>query len=161
LLGEEVAPQGVQFFNKPPHIGTMTPPHQDGFYFCLVPNEATTVWIALDDIDSENGALHYWKGSHTKGVLDHTASHVLGFSQGLASSPKNNLEGETICHVDRGGCLIHHSLMVHAAGPNRSERPRRALGLVYYGRSAQLDAEAYRRYQESVAEQQSKINRSV
>jgi phytanoyl-CoA hydroxylase len=161
LLGEKVAPQGVQFFNKPPHIGTATPPHQDGYYFCLVPNEAITVWIALDAIDSENGALVYWKGSHKKGVLDHNASYVLGFSQGLVNSPQKGLEGETVCHVSRGGCLIHHSLMVHAAGPNTSARARRALGLVYYGESAQLDTDAYRRYQESVAEQQSRINRNA
>jgi len=153
LLGQKAVPQEIQFFNKPPHIGSATPPHQDGYYFCLVPNEAATVWIALDDIDSENGALHYWKGSHKKGVLDHTASYVLGFSQGLGNSSREGLEGETICHVKRGDCLIHHSLMVHAAGPNISSRSRRALGLVYYGESAQLDPEARRRYRESVAEQ--------
>jgi phytanoyl-CoA hydroxylase len=161
LLGEKVSPNSIQFFNKPPRTGMATPPHQDGYYFCLVPNEAVTVWIALDDIDSENGALHYWKGSHKKGVLDHNASYVLGFSQGLANFPEKGLEGETVCHVKRGGCLIHHSLMVHAAGPNTSERSRRALGLVYYGESARLDAEAYRRYQESVAEQRSRINGDV
>jgi phytanoyl-CoA hydroxylase len=161
LLGERVVPQSIQFFNKPPRTGMATPPHQDGYYFCLVPNEAITVWIALDDINSENGALHYWKGSHKKGVLDHTASYVLGFSQGLANSPEKGLEGETVCHVKRGGCLIHHSLMVHAACPNTSERSRRALGLVYYGESARLDAEAYRRYQESVMEQRSRVNGNV
>lgn len=70
LLGEKVVPRDIQFFNKPPNIGSATPPHQDGYYFCLVPNEAATVWIALDDIDSENGALHYWKRSHKKGLLN-------------------------------------------------------------------------------------------
>ena len=64
LLQDEVIPKNVQFFSKPPGVGKATPPHQDGYYFCLEPNEALTVWIALDDIDEENGALHYVKGSH-------------------------------------------------------------------------------------------------
>jgi hypothetical protein len=47
--------------------------------------------------------------------------------------------------------------MVHSAGPNRSPRPRRALGLVYFAKSAQVDSEAMRRYQESVSMQQKAI----
>jgi phytanoyl-CoA hydroxylase len=152
LLQQRVIPQSIQFFNKPPRIGTATPPHQDGYYFCLVPNEALTVWIALDDIDRENGALHYWKGSHKRGVLQHSASHVLGFSQGLTE--QTDLGEETICSVKRGDCLIHHSLMVHAAGPNPSQRSRRAVGLTYYSECARIDAAAQSRYQESVLSQQ-------
>ena len=40
LLGQPVASQGVEWFNKPAGSGKSTPPHQDGFYFCLVPDEA-------------------------------------------------------------------------------------------------------------------------
>jgi phytanoyl-CoA hydroxylase len=157
LLEEKVIPQSIQFFNKPPLTGTPTPPHQDGYYFCLVPNEALTVWIALDDINEENGALHYWKGSHEKGVLPHGASRVLGFSQGLNVASIEEVGGEAICGAKRGDCLIHHALMVHSASPNRSPRTRRALGLVYYAESAKLDPAAWRRYQDSVQVQQKGI----
>lgn len=157
LLEENVIPQSIQFFNKPPFIGPATPPHQDGYYFCLVPNEALTVWIALDDVNEENGVLHYWKGSHKKGVLPHGASRVLGFSQGLNVESMKNVGTETICSAKRGDCLIHHSLTVHSAGPNRSARTRRALGLVYYAESAKVDPEALRRYQDSVQAQQKDI----
>lgn len=152
LLEQRVIPQSISFFNKPPGTGTATPSHQDGYYFCLVPNEALTVWIALDDINDENGTMHYWKGSHKRGVLAHTESRVLGFSQGLANAPPDVGE-ETVCDVKRGGCLIHHSLMIHAAGSNTSQRSRRAVGLVYYGESARVDTDAQKRYQESVARQ--------
>src|SRR5690348_13616274 len=109
LLEENVIPQSIQFFTKPPFIGTATPPHQDGYYFCLIPNEALTAWIALDDTNEENGVLHYWKGSHKKGVLPHGASQVLGFSQGLNVASLKDLGTETICSAKRGDCLIHHS----------------------------------------------------
>jgi len=39
LLEGKLIPQSIQLFNKPPRKGTATPPHQDGFYYCLVPNE--------------------------------------------------------------------------------------------------------------------------
>src|SRR5690242_18226419 len=44
LLGDEAVPQTVEYFDKPPLIGTPTPPHQDGYYFCLRPSEAVTLW---------------------------------------------------------------------------------------------------------------------
>jgi len=157
LLNEKVVPEGISFFNKPPRQGTPTPPHQDGFYFCIVPNEALTVWIPLDDVDEENGAIHYWKRSHRGGVLPHNASQVLGFSQGLAANAQASWGEETVCRVKRGDCLIHHSLMVHSAGPNSSHRTRRAIGVVYYGESAKIDPQAERRYQESVLMQQKSL----
>ena len=40
LLGDNVVPQELEWFNKPPRIGNFTPPHQDGYYFMLEPNEA-------------------------------------------------------------------------------------------------------------------------
>src|SRR5207244_2377907 len=69
LLGEEVAPQTLEYFDKGPRIGKPTPAHQDGYYFCLTPNHAVTLWIALDDCDAENGCMSYVIGSHKKGVI--------------------------------------------------------------------------------------------
>lgn len=156
LLRDAVVPESknkIQLFNKPPDWGKATPPHQDGYYFCLVPNEAATVWIALDDIDDENGALGYIRGSHKKGVLPHDASQVLGFSQGLTAGARLELGEEVICRVNRGDVLVHHSLTVHFAGANTSRRSRRAIGLVYYAQKAKLDEEAFRRVLESLERQ--------
>ena len=147
LLQDKTIPKVSQFFSKPPGYGKPTPPHQDGYYFCLVPNEAVNVWIAMDDVDEDNGALHYVKGSHKKGVLPHSPSHVLGFSQGLMAGGAN-LGEEVTCRAKRGDTLIHHSLMVHSAGANNSQRRRRALGLVYYAQRAKVDEQALRRYKE-------------
>src|SRR5215467_2320884 len=105
LIGP-VVPQHGEFFDKPPRAGKATPPHQDGFYFCLEPNSACTVWIPLEPVDEENGALTYVRGSHRHGVLDHAASSVLGFSQAL----KGNLDGtaeHVICPVRPGDVLAH------------------------------------------------------
>src|ERR1700733_8862322 len=40
LLADKVIATELQWFDKPPHKGKATPPHQDGYYFMLEPNEA-------------------------------------------------------------------------------------------------------------------------
>ena len=154
LLEDKAVAQSLELFIKPPRVGTPTPPHQDGFYFCLEPNVALTAWLALDDMDDENGTLHYVAGSHKMGVLDHDASQVLGFSQGLVERDLTGLGREVSLCRRRGDLLVHHSLTIHRAGGNPSTRLRRALAMVYYGANAKLDPDAYQRYQESVQMQQ-------
>ncbi len=151
LIGP-VSPQQAEFFDKPPHKNKPTPPHQDGFYFCIRPNVACTVWVPLDAAGEDNGALSYIRGSHRLGVLPHNASSVLGFSQGLAGDPDNFGE-RVLCPAKPGDVLVHHSLTIHMAGGNPSVRHRRTLGFVYYSAAAELDQEAYDRYQSSLKAQ--------
>ncbi len=153
LLIGPVVPQHGEFFDKPPRKSKETPAHQDGYYFSLKPNLACTVWIPLDSVDEENGALTYVRGSHRKGVLDHGASSILGFSQGLTGElPK--AEDHVICTAQPGDVLVHHSLTIHYAGANRSEsRRRRSIAYVYFSASAQRDEEAWERYQSSLKRQ--------
>jgi phytanoyl-CoA hydroxylase len=152
LIGP-VVPQQGEFFDKPPRTGKGTPPHQDGFYFCLSPNSACTVWLPLDPVDEENGALTYVRGSHRRGVLEHAASSVLGFSQSL----KGNLDrtaDHVICPVQPGDVLVHHSLTIHYAGNNRSQtRRRRSIAYVFFSASAKRDEAAWERYMASLARQ--------
>ena len=153
FLGDDVVTQGAEYFNKPPGLGKATPPHQDGYYFCLVPNQAVTFWIALDDVDEENGCLRYVRGSHRDGVRPHGASQVLGFSQGLQDWGPADEERETMCILKPGDVLAHHPLTVHRADANTSARSRRAMGLVYFAAGAQVDPAAQQRYQESLTQQ--------
>jgi phytanoyl-CoA hydroxylase len=153
LLGDDVIPMDIEHFDKPPQIGTPTPPHQDGYYFCLTPNEAVTLWVALDDCDEENGCLGYIKGSHKRGIIEHSPSGVVGFSQGLKKEIWNKKDVVS-CPVKAGDCLAHHSVTIHFAGANRSEnRHRRSLGFTYYSVHTKRDEEAFARYKASVAEQ--------
>ena len=205
-LGGDVIGQNLQFFNKPTAIRVRddttdpvsganerhhtalqlrlrsrpTPPHQDGSYFHLEPCLALTGWLALDDADERNGALHYAHGSHRmaernaerypNGLLEHEPSGVLGFSrrlpegvfqQHVSGSSNNNGTGvrmsdwEPTCMVAAAGDLVaHNAQMVHWAGANRCTRPdrqRRAVGFIYYARCAQHDADAAAAYQARIA----------
>jgi phytanoyl-CoA hydroxylase len=153
LMGEPVVPQGVEWFNKPPKIGKPTPPHQDGFYFMLEPNEALTFWLALDPVNEENGCLRYVSGSHRTGVRPHARTSVLGFSQGVSKFSPEDRAAEVAVPAEPGDMLIHHSLTIHRAGNNPTERHRRSLGLVYYAQRAHVDKEKSAAYQKQLSEE--------
>ena len=96
LVEGEPVLAGVETFNKPAKIGSGVPPHQDNAYFCRMPPDALTVWIAMDAATLENGPIYYLKGSHTSGVSPHRASGVAGNSMGLARMPDHE-KSEVFC----------------------------------------------------------------
>lgn len=141
LLGGAVNPQYCQLFNKPARVGIQTPPHQDAYYIPLEPNEALTMWLALNDVDEENGCLRYVPGAHKKGVRPHQASNVYGFSQGITNFGKTDFKNEVACPAAIGDVVVHHWSMVHRADPNPSNRERWGLGSVFYRSDAKTDEE--------------------
>lgn len=156
LLDDEVRPINMQYFNKPAGMGRATPPHQDGYYFHLAPCEAVTGWLALDDVDEENGCIHYVRGSHrADGFRPHGRTGVLGFSQGITDFGNENDQTNAVAFPGCAGTfLMHHARTIHWAGPNRAtNRSRRAIGFIYYAKRAQEDVAAREAYQKALDEQ--------
>ncbi len=61
LFGRRVLP--FQTLNFP--VGTQQPPHIDAFFFSSDPaGYMCGVWVALEDMDMDNGPLVYYPGSH-------------------------------------------------------------------------------------------------
>lgn len=148
LLEEEVIGKTIEYFNKPAKIGKATPPHQDGYYFMLNPVSAVTMWMALEDVDQENGWVSYVQGSHLKGMRPHSKTETIGFSQGIPDfGLKEDMENEVFFPTQPGDLLIHHALTIHRASPNTSpNRSRKAMGLIYFGASAREDLAAKEAY---------------
>ena len=118
----------MQLFEKHPGISKPTRSHQDNGYFNLTPADAFTVWIALDDIDEENGCLYYAPGSHLRPTQNHSRfssnttfrvrSGVPGLSLCLHEHPD---ETDSVVPVKKGDVLIHHCNTIHRAGKNSSK----------------------------------------
>lgn len=151
VLGEPVKPVNLQYFNKPPG-GQATPPHQDGYYFKLKPNHAVTMWLALEEVDKENGYVSYVQGSHHYGLRHHGKSGVLGFSQQMLDfGTPHDLENTVSFPAEAGDLLAHHSLTIHKAEANSSKnRTRRVLGFIYYAESSKEDKAAVKAYKEQL-----------
>ena len=147
LLGCSAVGKELEWFNKVPRESRETPPHQDGYYFMIEPQEALTMWIALDDCDEENGCLRDVRGSHRRGLRPHVRSAILGFSQGIPDYGPDDRASEVAIPAKSGDVLIHHSMTIHLAHANRSPRERRSLGMIYYSARAKQDVERLQAYQ--------------
>jgi len=155
LLEGPVAGQNMQYFNKPAKIGKPTPPHQDGYYFMLTPCEALTMWLALDEVDEENGCVRYVRGSNHLNIRSHGRTDTLGFSQGITDyGTDNDLANEVALAAKPGDLLVHHAMTIHRADGNQSEsRNRRAIGFIYYSQRAKIDTKAHAAYQKKLSEE--------
>jgi phytanoyl-CoA hydroxylase len=146
LLDHEVRGVNMQYFNKPPGVGRPTPAHQDGYYFMLAPNEAVTMWLALEDVDEETGCVRYVRGSHDDGLRPHGQTETLGFSQGLSDYGPRDSAREIAFPAQPGDLLAHHALTIHRADANRStNRSRQAIGFIYYSTAAKESDEKQER----------------
>jgi phytanoyl-CoA hydroxylase len=147
LLADEGVPKHVEWFNKCARIGKETPPHQDGYYYRIDPNEGTHFWMALDPVDEGNGCIRYVVGSHRKGLREHQRSTAtLGFSQKLADYNEADEALAKPMIMQPGDLLVHHTLTIHRADPNTSDRPRRAMAMVYYAARAKPDHQSIAEY---------------
>ncbi|MHA1547521.1 MAG: phytanoyl-CoA dioxygenase family protein [Alphaproteobacteria bacterium] len=155
VLDEPVRPVNMQYFNKPPGIGKPTPPHQDGFYFHLTPNHALTIWVALEDVEPEQGCVSYVQGSHKHGMRWHARTQTLGFSQGMVDFGTAHDRAYTVSFPCKAGHLIaHHSLTIHwADGNTTTDRSREAMGGIYYAASCGENERAKEAYQAQLTAQ--------
>lgn len=126
LMGIEPLLCTDQIFMKPPKFGSAKPYHQDNAYFlCSPPDHVITAWIALDDVDAENGCLRYIDGSHREGILPHDP--VPGEPHNKAPRPELiDLKRESLAIVKKGGVVFHHGETLHTSHRNESDRWRRA-----------------------------------
>jgi phytanoyl-CoA hydroxylase len=126
LMGVEPLLFSDEIFMKPPRFGSAKPYHQDNIYLkCTPADHVINGWIALDDVDAENGCLRYIDGSHKEGLLPHDP--VPGEPHNLAPAPHLiDLKRESLAIVRKGGVVFHHSETLHTSHRNESDRWRRA-----------------------------------
>ena len=148
LVNSRPLVSGVELFAKPALVGSIVPYHQDNAYFTLVPPDAVTCWIALDDSTLQNGCVFYARATHLQGLRPHCASHVQGNSMMAENPPAPPAIEEVPGILHRGGAILHHCEVLHRSEPNRSPRPRRGLLLVYRGSHCQTDPEGARSYRQ-------------
>jgi phytanoyl-CoA hydroxylase len=158
LLGEPAIADQPEWFNKPPGTNHVTPPHQDNYYFCLTPPSVLTIWLALDDVDAENGCLRYVAGSHLHGFRPHSRSRVLGFSQGISDYRADDFMREVAVPLRAGDAVAHLGMTIHRADANLSAaRHRRSFAMVFRGISCQRDEAAFDRYRAAAREQHQEL----
>lgn len=132
LLGPNVIGWGSHYFCKMPRDGKSVSWHQDASYWPLSRSKTVTVWLAIDDADTENGCMKFLPGSHRHGHLEYRES----------TSDEDNVLDQTVEEIERfgtpidvtlaaGEISIHSDLLLHGSEANHSDRRRCGLTLRY------------------------------
>ena len=147
LLDEEVYLDAVELHQKLPGA-SLTPPHQDNFYFCLENARSLTAYIPLNVQSELNGGLAVMVGSHLDD-LPHYSSDVVGFSSGIRETHLKSFESINYT-LNPGDISFHHCNIVHLAPPNRSKFPRVNIALRFKGVKDKVSETKYARYSKFV-----------
>jgi len=161
LLGAaEPQPVFDMLIYKEPGQLAETPWHQDFSYTrmpfapaaCAVPADAVLqFWLALDDVDEDNGCMHFVPGRHREPMLEHyVASGEPDYSQRLLAirDPQSQLDlrAAVACPLPAGGATVHTYGTPHYTSGNRTpDRPRRAYIFNFSTPAFHSDAVARRR----------------
>jgi len=133
LIGPDVILWGSQVFCKPAMTGREVPWHQDGQYWPIRPLATCSAWIAIDDVDAENGCMRFVPGSQASGsVYAHRISDREGIVLNQEIDPAQFDEGAARDDCLRAGQFsLHDVFLIHGSRANRSKR-RRAGFVVRY-----------------------------
>jgi phytanoyl-CoA hydroxylase len=114
---------------KPASTGGVNMWHQDAPYWpVLMPMTEVSAWVALDDVDEENGCMSMVPGSHQWGNQINFIHTLKAFGDMPEEFQGRKIEVKT-CPVKKGEVHFHHALTWHGSAANTSTRPRRAIAI--------------------------------
>jgi ectoine hydroxylase-related dioxygenase (phytanoyl-CoA dioxygenase family) len=117
--------------------GSYTPWHVDQFYWPMATEKSITAWIPLHAVPLENGPLSFSAGSQRIKI-----GRELEISD---ESEKKNAEQLKLSNLpidetpyDLGEVSFHLGFTFHRAGPNRTQRAREVMTVIYMDRDMRL-----------------------
>jgi len=129
----EVPVEGIEtwthMINKPPRHGHETPWHQDeAFWEETLGYHACGVWLALDDVDRDNGCMEFVPGSQRRGIVTHRHLYDDPMVSALVIDDVDPTEIVAV-PLRAGGATFHTQRTMHHTGPNLTDRTRRAYAI--------------------------------
>jgi phytanoyl-CoA hydroxylase len=129
LIGPNLMLWFTQFVTKMPDGNSGKsefPWHQDNGYIAIEPPTNVTLWIALDDVDTENGCVWIIPRSHLKGLLPHRKKNADSWFLEL----KVEGDGEPAI-MKAGEGVAFTGLTLHRSKLNHTNKARRAFFFEY------------------------------
>ena len=129
LDGEAIGLQ-TMFYWKPPGARGQDF-HQDDYYLRTEPNACIAAWMALDNIDEENGGLIVLPGSNTEDILEMCPTDTSQSFTDTAVQPPDQYV-EHLIEMEKGDLLFFHGRLIHGSRPNRSSTRFRKAFICHY-----------------------------
>ncbi len=125
---------GIRLFHdhallKMPNDSKPTPWHQDYPYWPMNESGAFSIWIALDDVDENNGCMMFVPKSQKIKNLRHV--DLVNPHDIFSEAGEADRNTAAIVRMKAGSCTFHDGLTFHYAHSNRTDKPRRALAIIY------------------------------
>lgn len=104
--------------------------HVDNPFWQFYSRQATSMWLALDDVTIQNGCMYFLPGTHKK-----TRFEAVRITANMNRLFEHYPEWATIDPVPAvmpaGSCSFHNALLAHSAGPNMTTSSRRAMVIIF------------------------------
>jgi len=132
-IGPNIICWSSTFFIKEANSPGFVSWHQDSTYWGLDPDDVITAWVALTEVDEENGFMQVIPGSHKIDQLPHLDT----FHKDNLLSRGQEISGEVdkskACGIplSMGEVSLHHIKLVHGSDANRSEDRRIGFAIRY------------------------------
>ena len=125
IIGKNILVGGTTLFIKDPDKKGFVSWHQDAKYIGFEPHNWVTAWLAITDANEENGCMRMWSGSHKEKIKKHkdtfNENNLLTRGQTVQNVP---LEDTTPNILKAGQLSLHHPMIVHGSGSNKSNTRR-------------------------------------
>ena len=125
LIGKNILICGTTLFIKNAKEKGFVSFHQDAKYIGLEPHNWVTAWIAVTDSNEENGCMRMWPGSHKDNLKEHNQmfnkDNLLTRGQTVNNVPNENT---TPVILKAGQMSLHHPMVIHGSGVNKSKDRR-------------------------------------
>lgn len=126
LIGPDLRLHTTKLNMKSAGNGAAIEWHQDYAFYPHTNDDILAIGVIIDDMESENGPLMVYPGSHKGPVYDH---HVDGVFAGAFIPADVGLQPKDAVALKgpAGSLSIHHGRIVHGSSQNTSDRSRRIL----------------------------------
>ena len=126
LIGPNLRLHTTKLNMKSAGYGAAVEWHQDYAFYPHTNDDILAIGVIIDDMESKNGPLMVYPGSHKGPVYDHHVNGVFAGAfipedVGLNPADAVELKGPA------GSISIHHGRIVHGSALNTSDRSRRIL----------------------------------
>ena len=132
VMGPDLVLLFTHLFCKPAESNRAVHWHQDGPFWPVTPLASVTIWVALDDVDIENGAMRVIPGSHLGPY------HEIELIDDSNSTLNKRIDARKIdeskaksIELKAGQGSLHDIGIVHGSAVNSSNRRRAGLALRY------------------------------
>ncbi|MCK4440680.1 MAG: phytanoyl-CoA dioxygenase family protein [Sulfurovaceae bacterium] len=123
--------------SKMPHNSTETKWHRDRRYWHFSDNNLLSIWLALGEENSDNGVLEFIPSSHKMDFSSEQFDEKEYFREDYNKN-MSLIETKTSTTLQKGDIIIFHSMLLHRANANITNKPK--ISFVYTVKGASTKA---------------------